>query len=143
MAEKDVGAAAAIFDGQGRILLVKHNYGPRNWELPGGRVEPGESPLEAVIREVQEETGLKAAIVRLSAVYHRRYGDSLQFVFIAEAPDAEPRPGPDEIDDCGYFAVDGLPRPMSNFTLQRITDAAAGSGDAAVVTVEESLRWLE
>ncbi len=143
MAEKEVGSAAAIFDREGRILLVKHNYGRRNWELPGGRVEPGESPMEAVVREVREETGLAATVVRLNAVYHRRYDDSLQFVFIAEIPDAEPHPGPDEIDECSYFPVDALPRPLSNFTLQRIADAVAGSASAGFIAFEEPLRWLE
>lgn len=39
--EKKLGAAAAVFDDRGRVLLVKHSYGPLNWELPGGAVESG------------------------------------------------------------------------------------------------------
>jgi 8-oxo-dGTP pyrophosphatase MutT (NUDIX family) len=37
--EKNLEAAAAIFDEHGRVLLVKQSYGRMNWELPGGAVE--------------------------------------------------------------------------------------------------------
>ena len=53
-----VGAACAIFDDQGRILLVHHTYGRLNWEIPGGLVEAGESPDEGALRELVEETGV-------------------------------------------------------------------------------------
>ena len=48
-----MGAACAIFDGRGRILLVHHTYGRLNWELPGGIVEAGEAPDEAARRELR------------------------------------------------------------------------------------------
>ena len=50
--------AAAIVDGRGRWLLQRRPIGKRHgglWEFPGGKVEPGEKPLEALIREVNEE----------------------------------------------------------------------------------------
>jgi 8-oxo-dGTP pyrophosphatase MutT (NUDIX family) len=53
-----VGAAGLITDEEGKVLLVRHTYGRKNWELPGGMVERGESPMEGAVREVQEETGL-------------------------------------------------------------------------------------
>jgi 8-oxo-dGTP pyrophosphatase MutT (NUDIX family) len=43
-----VGAAAIITDGEGGVLLVRHIYGRKNWELPGGRVEQGESPMDGL-----------------------------------------------------------------------------------------------
>ncbi|WP_410569006.1 NUDIX hydrolase [Amycolatopsis sp. cmx-4-61] len=47
-------------DAQGRLLLIRrrNNPGSGQWSLPGGRVEPGETDKEAVIRELAEETGL-------------------------------------------------------------------------------------
>ena len=51
---------AIITDSAGRLLLIKrgHEPGMGLWSIPGGRIEPGESPEQAVVREVQEETGL-------------------------------------------------------------------------------------
>ncbi|HNT78415.1 MAG TPA: NUDIX domain-containing protein [Anaerolineae bacterium] len=54
-----LGANAALFDEEGRILLVKHTYGRLNWELPGGVAEPNESIVETAIREAREEIGLQ------------------------------------------------------------------------------------
>jgi ADP-ribose pyrophosphatase YjhB (NUDIX family) len=51
---------AVIKDPAGRLLLIRRGHPPGAglWSLPGGRVEPGETDQEAVVREVQEETGL-------------------------------------------------------------------------------------
>ena len=46
---------------EGRILLVRHTYGPRAWDLPGGGAKPNEPPLDAARREMQEELGLGQA----------------------------------------------------------------------------------
>jgi len=52
---------AIIKDPGGRLLLIKRGHAPQagRWSLPGGRVEPGESDQQAVIREIREETGLE------------------------------------------------------------------------------------
>ena len=52
---------AIIKDPGGRLLLIKRGHAPQagRWSLPGGRVEPGESDQQAVIREIREETGLQ------------------------------------------------------------------------------------
>ncbi|WP_410675193.1 NUDIX hydrolase [Amycolatopsis sp. cmx-4-68] len=49
-----------VFDAHGSLLLIRrvNDPGSGQWSLPGGRVEPGESDKEAVIRELREETGL-------------------------------------------------------------------------------------
>lgn len=64
-------AAAILMDKQGRVLLVANDWSRRGrvrYTLPGGMVEAGESILEAIAREVHEETGL-----RIKAIQHLAY----------------------------------------------------------------------
>ncbi len=58
---------AIIKDPAGRLLLVKRGHAPQagRWSLPGGRVEPGESDQQAVVREIREEAGLEVRCDRL------------------------------------------------------------------------------
>jgi 8-oxo-dGTP diphosphatase len=51
---------AIVRDARGRLLMVRRGHEPAagTWSVPGGRVEPGESDADAVVREVLEETGL-------------------------------------------------------------------------------------
>ena len=51
---------AIVRDGAGRLLLIKRGHDPEagRWSLPGGRIEPGETDAQALVREMREETGL-------------------------------------------------------------------------------------
>ena len=51
------GVKCLVCDGE-RVLLVRHTYGPRAWDLPGGRGRRGEDPLATARREMEEELGL-------------------------------------------------------------------------------------
>lgn len=65
-----VAVVALVRDKRGQILLV--DGGRHGWELPGGQVEEGESILDALVREVREETGVEVAVERLAAIYSNR-----------------------------------------------------------------------
>jgi ADP-ribose pyrophosphatase YjhB (NUDIX family) len=65
-----VGADAAIFNERGEILLMERADGS-GWCLPCGWVEPNEKPIEAVVREVREETGLEITVGQLVGVFTR------------------------------------------------------------------------
>jgi 8-oxo-dGTP diphosphatase len=83
MALPRVAAGALIFDGQGRVLLVKPTY-KDGWEIPGGYVEPGETPVEGARREVGEELGLDRELGRALVVDWApsdKEGDKVLFVF--------------------------------------------------------------
>ena len=66
-------AAYAVCIEDGKVLLARYvpPEGESNWTLPGGRVEHGEDPFEAVIREVAEETGCDGTVERLLGVDSR------------------------------------------------------------------------
>jgi ADP-ribose pyrophosphatase YjhB (NUDIX family) len=66
-----VGTDAAIFNESGEILLMERSDGS-GWCLPCGFVEPNETPVEGVIREVREETGLEIKVNRLVGVFTRK-----------------------------------------------------------------------
>ncbi|HET8568063.1 MAG TPA: NUDIX domain-containing protein [Candidatus Limnocylindria bacterium] len=129
-----IGAASVVTDTEGRVLLVHHTYGERNWELPGGRGGPAESAEDTARREAREEVGVELEIERLTGVYWEPDQCMHHFVFRARAL-GEPRAADAaEIGECGWFAADALPRPISDLTVRRIADALAGS-PPAVATI--------
>jgi 8-oxo-dGTP diphosphatase len=68
--------AALVRDSDGRVLLTRRRADqpmPNLWELPGGKVEAGESPEEALAREIAEELGCAVAVGRIDDVVFHRY----------------------------------------------------------------------
>ena len=65
-----LAASAAVFRGQ-EVLLIKRNQEPfkGQWGLPGGKVEFGETLVQAAIREAFEETGITAQVIGLAGLY--------------------------------------------------------------------------
>jgi ADP-ribose pyrophosphatase YjhB (NUDIX family) len=126
------------------VLLVRHTYGRLNWELPGGGSEAGESPDETARRELLEETGLRAELDRLTGVYFEpdhELGPFLHFVFRCAWHDQlDPVASSPEISEVGWWPLDNLPRPMSDFTQRRIQDAFRG-GPTVVVRID-GRKWL-
>jgi 8-oxo-dGTP diphosphatase len=81
--------SAHVFDAKRRLLLVQQRDSGL-WSTPGGMIEPGETPADAVVREVWEETGLRVTAEQVAAVYGGagfdvRYpnGDEVQYVIVA------------------------------------------------------------
>jgi ADP-ribose pyrophosphatase YjhB (NUDIX family) len=128
-------------DREGRLLLVRradNGY----WALPGGGVEPGERVVEAVVREVEEETGIHVKPVNLIGIYSnpdaivsydhgdRRY-HVVSIAFLCEPMYGEPGPS-EETTEWGYYAPDALPEPMVPTHVERVRDAAAFAGSVFV-----------
>jgi ADP-ribose pyrophosphatase YjhB (NUDIX family) len=83
MAHPRMAAGALFFDDADRVLMVEPTY-KDYWDIPGGYVEAGESPLHAAVREVREELGITPPIGRLLAVDwapNEAEGDKVLYLF--------------------------------------------------------------
>jgi 8-oxo-dGTP pyrophosphatase MutT (NUDIX family) len=111
-------AGAVIPDAEGRILLQEKAAEP-GWFIPGGAIEPGEHPEEALVREVAEETGLivaprKVVLVIGGAEYRYRYpnGDWVEITGLLYQCDVVGRsdgPLDAETKHLEYFSREALP----------------------------------
>lgn len=106
--------AALVFNGDGRLLLVKRGMEPGKglWSLPGGFVEADEPPHEGVLRELREETGVIGEIGRLvDAVFEDSpfYGPLIIIGYQVIPTGGTLRAGDDAVE-ARYFSLNGLPQ---------------------------------
>jgi ADP-ribose pyrophosphatase YjhB (NUDIX family) len=66
-----VGVRGAVFDAEGRILMVREVIDENRWTLPGGWADVNQTPAQSVVREVFEESGYRVRAVKLAAVWDR------------------------------------------------------------------------
>jgi ADP-ribose pyrophosphatase YjhB (NUDIX family) len=66
-----IGVRGAVFDDQGRILMVQETIDGDLWTLPGGWADVNQTPTQSVIREIHEESGYHARVLKLAAVWDR------------------------------------------------------------------------
>lgn len=119
-------SAFAVIVRRSRVLLVRARRRER-WQLPGGGLEPDETPRQGARREILEETGLVARILGLSGVYGRSDG-SVAIVFTAQvAPDAEPTGPRHEIVEQRWVRVPKAVRMLPRKCRARLTDALAAA----------------
>lgn len=112
-------------NGSGGVLL-SHRRDLDLWNLPGGGVEQDETPWDAAVREVFEETGLYVTIEKLSGIYSKpgRNGITLCFECIVTGG---ARQATDEADEHRYFALEHLPQRLSPNQRQYIQDWSSGN----------------
>ncbi|GAB3964757.1 NUDIX domain-containing protein [Plantactinospora veratri] len=137
-----VGARGVVRDTAGQVLLIERSDNGY-WALPAGAMELGESIAECAVREVWEETGLKATEVTPFAMYTgpertftNMYGDTYQLFVVAFRVDAwsgELLTSTDETTDARFFPPGTLPAPVSDTVLETLDDLAAFERTGQVV----------
>jgi 8-oxo-dGTP diphosphatase len=142
------GATAVVMDGAGRLLLGQRADNGR-WALPGGGVDPGEQPAEAVVREVYEETGVHVTVERLAGVVLRQSsyanGDVCQYMsvwFRCRATGGTARVNDEESLAVGWYHLDDLPGELDAFDRLRIDTALDDSAPAWFARPGQSYGWL-
>ena len=125
-----LGVRALVVGSDGRIFLVKHSY-VSGWHLPGGGVEPGETLIDALIRELREEGNLEPTAPPL--LHGMFFNDSLSprnhvAVYVVRDFRQIGPPVPDfEIIAHGFFALDQLPGDTTAATRARIIEVVGGA----------------
>ena len=127
-----VTAGAIITDDEGRVLLLKHRFRPSpGWGVPGGFIEEGEQPEEALRRELREEVELELKQVKLFTTRAFSEPKQIEIIFTARAIEDTERLS-FEIQKAAWFSRDELPAELPRDQAQLINQAlkdGAGSED--------------
>lgn len=118
----------------GEVLLIRRGRPPRQgeWSLPGGRIEPGERAVDAALRELDEETGVRARITGLIDVVDGLFPDAgrhyVLIDYLAEWTSGEPVAGDDAADAAFMPLTEALDRVAWDETRRILRRAAEMAG---------------
>jgi ADP-ribose pyrophosphatase YjhB (NUDIX family) len=122
----------------GRVLLVREP-GQAGWTLPGGWADVGQTPSQAVEKEVREEAGVDARAVRVLGVFDRDFRGRAQWpahvyklYVLCEHVSGEPVADRLETEEAAFFPLDALPELSAKTPAQHLADALAVAADPAV-----------
>ena len=142
---------AIITDSAGRLLLIQRGHEPEagRWSLPGGRIEPGESDEQALVREVREETGLQVTPGRLVGVVERPWPGGVLVIrdYAAQVIGGELAAG-DDAADARWVSLPGFGGLALTTGLKEVLYAwgVAGRSPAPALVAEATKRagvvWL-
>ena len=116
------GVAGAVFDAQGRVLLVRQSYAP-GWRLPGGGVGRGEAAPRAILRELREEVGLTGGTCEFFGLYGRKAGWATNLIALYTIQDGAIAFRPNwEIREIVFAPLDAPPAGATPGTLRRLAE---------------------
>jgi ADP-ribose pyrophosphatase YjhB (NUDIX family) len=114
-----VGVRGAVFDAEGRILMVREVVDGNRWTLPGGWADVNQTPAQSVVREVFEESGYHVRAVKLAAVFDRARQQQpamafsvVRLLFICTLEGGAPTTSL-ETSGVGWFAEADVPTELS------------------------------
>lgn len=114
------GVTGIIFDDNNQVLLQKRRDVPV-WSLPGGGIDKNEALERAVVREIEEETGLKSKVVRRIAEYTFKSGKKNYF-FECKQIGGNLQVS-NESSNVDFFSTEKLPKPYDPLVPELINDA--------------------
>jgi ADP-ribose pyrophosphatase YjhB (NUDIX family) len=118
-----VTAGAVVVDERGHVLLLNHVFrAGSGWGIPGGFIEKGEQPEDALRRELEEEIGLKLKQAELVLVRTLKRPTQLEIIFRCR-PQGSFAPRSVEIKSAEWFAPEALPPELSRDQRQLIERA--------------------
>ncbi len=140
MSRRELAAGGVVFrqDPRGpRILLIKDRFGC--WALPKGRLDAGEAPEQAALREIAEETGMSGSVLgSLATVTYSCWDDAGEEIvktvsyFLVEAHSGEPFARTSEVVEVGWFSPEEALRlsdyPNNQEVLERARKALLDRG---------------
>ena len=115
-----IGVFGIIFDEQKRVLLA-HRTDYDLWNLPGGRLEANESPWDGVIREIKEETGFDAEVIKIAGVSFKPEKNNVVFTFLCRVVGGKIASSR-ESDKVEYFEIEKIPANTVIKQVERIKD---------------------
>jgi 8-oxo-dGTP pyrophosphatase MutT (NUDIX family)/ribosomal protein S18 acetylase RimI-like enzyme len=129
------GVTGVVVNAAGEVLLALRSDNGQ-WALISGILEPGEQPAEALVREIEDETGVRASLVGLASawlmpVVEYPNGDIAQYLdlcFLCRHEAGEPGVGDDESLEVGWFSPDALPDGLSASARHKLERALAFDG---------------
>jgi ADP-ribose pyrophosphatase YjhB (NUDIX family) len=123
----EITGTRCLIECGGKLLLIRQTYSHMLWTLPGGRVERGETPEEAVRREVREEVGLELSALRPLGVFTttEEYMRDTVHCFCGETPRSALSVDRDEVYEARWFDPGSLPDTQSTH-LKRVLEMYSG-----------------
>lgn len=127
-----VTAGALIFNDAGHVLILKHRFrAGTGWGIPGGFLEAGEQPEEALRRELREEIGLQPDEVEIFTTRTFKKPRQVEILFLCRA-NTEVKPQTMEVERAEWFSVNslpnGLPKDQRVLIERAVTYGANGRG---------------
>ena len=126
------GVTGVVLDEADRLLMGRRADNGL-WALISGILEPGEEPAQGLVREIAEETGVRAEVLALTSISSGDRvtypnGDVSQYLdltFLCRHLDGEPFVADDESTEVGWFPLDGLPDRVTVSSRSRLAAALA------------------